>query len=132
MPKKKTKKKSVRRQLVPRTRNAGTWTEAAYWGAIRSHLRRGFRYWKPIMKTKLAARRPYEGPNKRQKWESQCAHCKEWFKDKDTQVDHIIPVGSLKCPGDLVGFLERLTCEEGFQVLCTGCHQIKTNEERGK
>ncbi len=127
-----TKRKPSKRKLVPRTRNAATMTEAGYWGAVRSHLRRGFRYWKPIMKAKMAARRPYKGTNKRQKWESQCAHCKEWFKEKDVQVDHRIPVGSLRCPEDLAGFLERLTAEEGYDVLCKPCHQVKTNEERKK
>lgn len=117
---------------VPKTRNGETWTESRYWSAVRSTLRRGFRYWKPIMDAKKAARRSYTGMNKRQKWESQCAHCKKWFKESETEVDHIIPCGSLKGPEDLVPFLERLTTEDGFQVLCKPCHQKKTNEEKGK
>lgn len=129
-PKKKAVKK--KRQLVPRTRNAGTWTEAQYWGAIRSHLRRGFKFWKPITATKLAARRKYEGENKRQKWEYQCAICGEWFNSKEVQVDHIVPCGSLKCYEDIAGFVERLTAEEGYRLLCKPCHQEVTNEERGR
>lgn len=117
---------------VKKTRNAGTWTEARFWGAVRSALRRGFRYWQPAMNAKLEARRPYKGKNKRQKWEYQCAHCKEWFPDKEIQVDHVIPVGSLKGPEDLIGFLMRLTPEDGFQVLCLDDHQKKTNKERKK
>ena len=117
---------------VEKTRNANTMTEAAYWGAVRSCLRRGFRYWKPAMQAKMEARRPYEGGNKRQKWEYQCAHCEIWYKDKEIQVDHIIPVGSLKSGADLEGFLARLTPEEGFQILCKPCHQRKSNSEREK
>lgn len=114
-----------------KTRNAGTWTEAGYWGAVRSHLRRGFRFWKPLMNAKQEARRPYVGENKRQKWEYLCAACNEWYKEKEVQVDHIVPVGSLKCLEDLPGFLERLTVEEGgFQVLCKPCHQKKTNKDK--
>ena len=82
------------------------------------------------MECKKAARRPNQSDNKRLKWESQCNHCKEWFKESDTQVDHIIPCGSLKNSKDIAGFLERLTTEDGFQVLCTTCHQEKTNKEK--
>jgi len=114
----------------PKPRNGGTWTEAKYWGNVRSHLRRAFRYWKPIMQCKLASRRTNQSSNKRMKWEYQCAHCEGWFKDKDIQIDHVAPVGTLKCEDDLVPFLRRLTVEDGFQVLCKECHQIKTNKER--
>jgi 5-methylcytosine-specific restriction endonuclease McrA len=107
-------------------------SESAFWGSVRSALRRHFRYWKPATQAKVAARRKYEGENRRQKWEYQCAHCKKWFMDKETQIDHIIPVGSLKNGDDLKGFLERLTPETGFQVLCKEDHQIKTNKERKK
>ena len=99
---------------------------------VRSGLRRQFRYWKPLMVAKTEARRKYKGPNKRMKWEYKCAKCKQWFPEKNTQIDHIIPVGSLKCKEDLAGFIERLTPEKGFQLLCKECHQKKTNKERGK
>lgn len=130
--KRATKKvaKKVAKSRVPKTRNNNTMTESAYWGFVRSSLRRAFRYWKPIMEVKNAAKRKYDGPNKRQKWEYQCAHCKEWYMGKNTEVDHLTPVGSLKCKEDLVGFLERLTPESGFQLLCKDCHQVKTNKER--
>jgi len=118
------------RVTVQKTRNGGTQTESAYWGSVRSGLRRAFRYWKPITAAKLEARRTYTGSNKRQKWEYQCAVCNQWFKGSDTQVDHIIPCGSLKSSEDLAGFLERLTPESGFQVLCKPCHKIKTTKER--
>jgi len=115
---------------VPKTRNAGTMTEAAYFGFIRSSLRRAFRFWKPITKCKNDARRPVK--KGRQKWEYQCNACKGWFKGSETQVDHIIPIGTLKCYNDLPGFVERLTAEDGYQLLCKGCHQEKTNAERTK
>lgn len=119
---------------VPKTRNAGTMTEAAYWGKVRSLLRKGFMYWKPMQKTKEEASRPYKGPNKRLKKEYKCAKCKKWFKGADVQIDHIIEAGSLRCSEDLAGFLERLTPEDpkAYQVLCKPCHQIKTNKAREK
>ena len=107
-----------KRKLVPRTRNAGTMTEAAYFSMIRSALRKGFRFWKPISNARMAARRSYKGSNPGQKWEYQCADCKRWFLGREVAVDHIVPVGSLRSLEDLPGFVERLTAEDGFQVLC--------------
>ena len=115
---------------VKKTRNAATLTESQFWGKVRSALRREFRYWKPALKAKLAARRKYVGDNKRQKWEYSCAHCSKWFPDKEIQIDHIVPVGTLKTYKDLAGFLKRLTPETGFQVLCKDCHKEKTRKER--
>lgn len=84
------------------------------------------------MQAKQAARRPNQSDNLRMKWEFQCAKCRQWFPDKQVQVDHIIPCGSLKHHNDIVTFLQRLTPEspEAFQVLCSGCHQHKTNQEK--
>lgn len=115
---------------VERTRNDGTMTESQYWSHIRSALRRAFRYWKPIQRTKMEARRPYRGSEKRRKWEYQCSSCGNWFPDKEVEVDHIIPVGTLKCGDDLKGFVERLSTEDGYQVLCKSCHKEKTQKER--
>lgn len=123
----------AKRKLLPRPRNAGTMTESAFWGMIRSALRQKSRWWKPIAEAKLAARRAYKGSNKRLKWEYKCAKCKKYFPGKDVQVDHIIPAGTLRTAEDLPLFVENLFCEEGgFQVLCTTCHNIKTQKERKK
>ena len=68
-----TRKKPVKKtSRVPKTRNAGTMTESAFWSFIRSALRQKSRWWKPITECKMKARRPYKGPNKRQKFEYQC------------------------------------------------------------
>ena len=117
---------------VARTRNAGTMTESAFWSFIRSALRQKSRWWKPITQCKLAAKRAYKGPFKRQKFEYQCNKCKNWFPDKKINVDHMHPAGSLNCANDLPGFVERLFVEaEGLQVLCSNCHDKKTAKERG-
>lgn len=114
-------------------RNAGSMTESAFWGFIRSALRQKSRWWKPISLCKQKARRNYKGPNKRQKYEYQCNYCKKWFADKNINVDHIIPAGTLTCANDLPGFVERLFVEvDGLQVLCSGCHNIKTQKEKIK
>lgn len=70
---------------------------------------------------------------KRHRVEYQCAECKDFFKSKEVQVDHIEPAGSLKTYEDLPRFVERLYCEaDKLQVLCKECHKVKTAEERKK
>jgi 5-methylcytosine-specific restriction endonuclease McrA len=125
------RKKRVTR--VVRTRNAGTMSESAFWGFIRSALRQKSRWWKPIMICKQKSKRPYKGPNKRQKFEYQCNSCKQWFPEKQINIDHIVPAGSLNSASDLPGFVERLFCEENnLQTLCSNCHDIKTKKEKIK
>ena len=112
-------------------RNAGTMTEAAFWSFIRSALRQKSRWWKPIAQAKAKAKRKYVGPLKRQKFEYQCAVCLKWFAEKNINIDHIIPAGTLRSAEDLPGFVERLFVEvEGLQVLCSNCHDKKTAKER--
>lgn len=126
----KVRKKRVRPTTV-KLRNAGTMTESAFWSMIRSGLRQKSRWWKPISICKNLSRRQYKGANKRQKYEYQCNKCKKWFPEKKITVDHIIPCGSLQKASDLPGFVERLFCEEsGLQVLCTDCHNNKTQLEK--
>ena len=125
------KKKAAKRVKAVKTRNAGTMTESAFWSFIRSGLRQKSRWWKPITECKLKAKRAYKGPNKRQKFEYQCNQCKNWFPEKQINVDHIVPAGSLNCAQDLPGFVERLFCEiEHLQVLCEKCHDKKTKLEK--
>lgn len=127
------KKKITRRTTTPKTRNAGTMTESAFWSFIRSTLRQKSRWWKPITQCKLEARRTYTGPLKRQKFEYQCNTCKKWFPEKKINVDHIVGAGSLNCGADLEGFVERLFCEQdNLQVLCEDCHNKKTQLEKQK
>ncbi len=118
------------RVKVPKIRNNGTMTESAFWSFIRSALRNKSRWFKPISEAKRLARRKYRGPNHRQKWEYQCAECKNWFSDKEIAVDHIVECGSLSKAEDLPVFVERLFCEvEGLQILCKDiCHKKKTDE----
>jgi 5-methylcytosine-specific restriction endonuclease McrA len=126
------KKKPIKKtSRVPKTRNAGTMTESAFWSFIRSALRQKSRWWKPITECKMKARRPYKGPNKRQKFEYLCNSCKTWFPEKQINVDHIVGAGSLNCGQDLPGFVDRLFCEQdNLQVLCTTCHDHKTKLEK--
>jgi hypothetical protein len=115
-------------QKVARTRNANTWTEAQFWGRIRSQLRKLSMYWIPRKEALEAVRRPNQSNNKKLKWEYQCSDCKNWFRQDGVEVHHDIEAGSLKCAEDLPGFVTRLFVENGWKVLCVACHKTKTDE----
>jgi len=108
---------------VARVRAGGVWSESAFFGFLRSGLRQMSRRWPPIARAMQQGRRKYVGPNKRQKWESQCGMCGDWFAAKEMSVDHIKPCGQLRSIDDVSGFVERLFCEpEGLRRLCRKCH----------
>lgn len=108
------------------------WTEARYYAFLRSMVRSATAKWPPAFEAEKRARRPYTGPDKRQKWEYQCAMCGQWFKRTEVEKDHVIPLGSLRSLEDLPGFVERATCSvEGYQMLCKAtCHPEKTAKEK--
>ena len=122
------------KQRVPRTHGGGAWTKSQYFGFIRGALRRAATRYPVKYQVKDAARRPKpEGTPGRHRFEFNCNHCDGWFKEADTEVDHIVPAGSLRDFDDLAGFCERLFCEpDNLQLLCKKCHRTKTNEERKK
>jgi len=126
------KKVIKRKATTVLSRNGNTMTESQYFSKIRSVLRSGFRYWKPMQLALEAASRPSQSLNKRIKKEYQCNHCKKWYKRLDVEIDHKIECGSLSKYEDIVPFIQRLTPENinAFQILCKPCHKIKTNEFR--
>ncbi len=125
----KTKRKTTikRKTNVIRTRNANTWTEAEFFGKLRSSLRRVSQFWKPITFTLEKSKRNSLSENKRLKYEYQCCSCKNWFPKKMVEVHHIIPAGSLRSYLDLPLFCERLFSEdpENYEVVCKECHKIR-------
>lgn len=126
-------KKVVKRKATTVcSRNGGTMTESQYFSKIRSILRSGFRYWKPMQLALEAASRPSQSLNKRIKKEYQCAKCKKWYKRADVEIDHILECGSLQKYEDIVPFIQRLTKEEvsAYAILCKPCHKLKTDAFR--
>ena len=117
------------KQRVERTRAGKTWSEARYWQFIRSALRQAYSRYPVKFQAKKKVEKEVTG--KRHRLEYQCADCSEWFPNKEIQVDHIVPAGSLNSYEDIAGFCERLLCEaDGMQVLCKSCHHRKTQAER--
>jgi len=111
----------------------GTWSRAKYFGFIRSALRQATMRFPVKQMVLVENRRPYNGEDKRTKWEYECLHCKHWLKRKDVEVDHIKPAGTLTCYEDLPRFVRNLYCEkDNLRILCCQCHAIVTNEQRSK
>lgn len=107
------------------------WSQARFWSYLRSGLRAAYNKWPPKWDVLKAAKRPYTGNSKQQKWEFKCAVCGKYYKQKDVSVDHVVPAGALNSFDDIAGFCSRLFVGvEGLQVLCTTCHSTKTKEER--
>lgn len=110
-----------------------TWTTARYFSFIRSALRRAWTKYPVRYQVMDSAKQPYKGTDKRTKWVYKCTTCKKLFKSTEVNVDHITPAGSLNKYSDLPAFVKNLFCEaDNLQVLCKGCHDKKTKEERSK
>ena len=127
---KRRKSRIGKTNRVPKTRASGTWTEAAFWGFIRSGLRRMSMRWRPLIQDALvAARRPSKSKkNPRLKWQFQCCECKKWKSRKYVEGDHVEPVGSFTCAEHAGDYINRLFCEiDGLRVVCKKCHRVKTN-----
>ena len=120
-----------------RTRNAGTTTEAAFWGVIRSALRDRFNRWPKTVKGSKCGWQPKKIAIERVQKKINgslhvpCAACHQWFKKSPPnkgpwEAHHILECGSL--PKDANEFIDRLFCEDPdmFVVLCKPCHDKET------
>lgn len=109
---------------VEKPHNCGTWSEARKRAFIVSALRYASRKWGPMHACKRAGKL---GRN-----QYLCASCGSVVGNKDIAVDHIHPVIDPE-----VGFvswdvyIERMFPEQdGYQLLCSKCHEQKTAKER--
>ena len=74
-------------------------------------------------------RRKYEGPNKRQRYEHQCNICKEWYKQDQVQIDHVVACGAFTLAPESLGAFVLRMFEGELQKLCSTCHKIKSKQE---
>ena len=111
-----------------KSRCHGTMTESQYLAFIRSALRSRWLRWIPRSKALEAAKKPYKGENKRQKFEYECAICMGRFSQKDVEVDHFPrEAGSILNVQDIGEFCNNLFCEvDNLRVVCKYCHSIHT------
>ena len=107
------------------------WTTAKFFSFIRSGLRAKWTRWPPKYAVMAAAKRVYTGDNKRQKFEYLCSECNEYHPQKETEVDHCVPCGSLRSYEDIGSFVERLFVgEDKLRLVCKTCHREITKKER--
>lgn len=122
-------------------------TDAAFFGKIRSMLRKEWRHSQPYRDALKRAKIPYPHPGRR-KFSIKCESCRDEYALQERievgktktgnikevlayQIDHKIDAGSLKTFDDLSGFAERLFCSpDELQVLCYHCHKNKTYKEK--
>lgn len=118
-----------------KTRNSGQWTEARYRSFIKGGLRQISMRWGPINEAKKKA-------NLR-RGIYLCAGCNEEIptsirvdgkRKNNIHVDHIKPiVDPTKGWESWDDTIERMFCEtDNLQVLCTECHDVKSNEEKAQ
>jgi 5-methylcytosine-specific restriction endonuclease McrA len=117
------------------------WTTARFFGFLRSGLREKFNRY-PVkyevlkqacfdVETGETFKTGHRAGEKKTVKMYKCASCSEQYRQKDVQVDHKIPAGSLQSFNDLSGFAERLFCgPEELQILCTVCHDTKTKKDK--
>ena len=107
--------------------------EKSDYSLVRSAMRRAWLRFPARAEALKQARREYTGDNKRQKWVYLCNYCLTYYKGTEVVVDHIRPCGTFLKPEDWVTFGPGLFCGvDNLQILCKGCHAIKTKEERIK
>lgn len=100
-------------------------------GKIRAGLRNLSRWWKPFqIAIRMAGVKCNVGG--RVKTLYKCCECKRLLDRKSVEVNHKVPVGSLKTYNDLPGFCERLFVEDIslLEVLCKDCHKEETAKQR--
>jgi 5-methylcytosine-specific restriction endonuclease McrA len=103
--------------------NGGKWTVARKNSFIMSALRRASYRWGPVHEARKASKIAYNT--------YVCAACKKTFGTKQIKIDHIEPVKDVTGKDNSWdSVIRRLFCEvDGFQVLCRGCHDLKTSME---
>ena len=107
--------------------NSGTFTHSQFFNWLRVVLRRASLRWRPRREALVKARRQ-RSDTPRKAFEYKCSFCQQWFREKEVEADHIIPVGSLTSFDDLPGFVARLFVEaDGYQCVCKKCHKGKTH-----
>ncbi len=60
-----------------------------------------------------------------------CAKCEEVFSRKGVSIDHVVPVVDTRMGWQgFDEFIRRMFCDvSGFQILCSNCHDTKTQRE---
>lgn len=117
-------KKTVKRQLVPRTHDLGTKTKSEFFGLFRSAIRKIWMYSKIRQE---AVRRAKVAPN-----QYLCSNCNDRFKSNEIEVNHKYSCGSLREFEDFSPFISAMFQEDldALEVLCKPCHREFTKRNK--
>ena len=116
----------VSRARTPPYPEWNDWSTARFWGWIRAILRKGWLRWPPRYQV-LADAKHYSPDG----WRWKCSECGEGFKNKDVEVDHITPVGTLRDVQDLPTFVSNLfVAPDKLRVVCKPCHKRITHGDK--
>lgn len=65
-------------------------------------------------------------------WHCKCELCSKTGPQKEFEVDHIVPAGSLRCFQDIEGFIKRLLFvkEDDLRILCKECNATLAYSEK--
>lgn len=111
------------------------WTEGKYQSFVKSILRAGSRRWPPKYKVLNEAKLGKKTNERTGRLAEHylCSGCGGAYPSAMVVVDHIEPVVATTGFVSWDFVIARLFCsEEGLQVMCKGCHQIKTKEENAE
>lgn len=125
------KKKTKKRNDIPRPYCNGEWTKAKFTSFIKSALR-GARWPEKYRAIQNAFIENGINPATGRKCKLHlCSVCKGMFPQNGVHADHIVPVVGPEGFVSWDQFIERLFCPAiGFQVVCKKCHSEITNIER--
>lgn len=114
--------------------NNGEWTAARFNSFVKSALRSASQRWPPKYKAlkKASVGKKINWKTARLAQHFKCASCNKEFPQKEVQVDHIVPIiDPIKGFTSWDDVIKNMFCEEdNLQVLCKGCHQIKSTAEK--
>jgi len=126
--------KTARKQAgVVKPYNGGQWTQARFDSFVKSALRAASRRWPPkyeALKRACVGKR-HDSATGKQSFRYTCQGCANIFKAADVSVDHIETAVPIEGFTNWDEVIHRMFCEaDGLQILCHGCHGIKTQNER--
>lgn len=111
-------------------------TESAFYGWIRGILRKGWSRHPVKLEYIKQNRKRIPNPNVNGRvsevWGMTCQQCGNDFVQAQIEIDHLNPASSLRCKGDIQGFVERLLfiTFDDIEAVCLDCHTIRTLSQK--
>lgn len=110
-------------------------TKSSFMSYIRGCLRKAWNRHPSKVITLREKRKQIKNPSGKGKefiWGFECEMCNNTFTQKEGQVDHITPAGSLQEISDIQSFSERLLCvtPDDLRLICKECNSALAYADR--